>query len=158
MGIHAITNINHMSFTQFAQVSQVVTLYHPSRQTAKTAYNSPLDPFQRGHFTEFQLFRSSEDFSERIQHIQLTPFLFKYIDWLCVYLCLSLSLYIYLYTWIQVYIQTTHSSRQIMHLDLQKKQCTAVGRKVQLFFFMVVLKGRTSAYYIEWTNFCLLDV
>ena len=101
MGIHAITNINHMSFAQFAQVSQVVTLYHPSRQIAKTAYNSPLDPFQRGHFTEFQLFRSSEDFSEKIQHIQLTPFLFRYID--CVYISVSLSLSLSIYI-IYIYI------------------------------------------------------
>ena len=40
-----------------------------------------------------------------------------------------------IYEEIQVYAQTTHSSRQIMHLDLQEKQHTPVGRKVELFFF-----------------------
>ncbi len=42
------------------------------------------------------------------------------------------------------------TSKKTMHCSRQK------GTTV--FWFMVVLKGRTSAYYIEWTNFCLLDV
>ena len=86
MGIHAIS--------QVAQVSQVVTLYHPSRQIAKTAYNSPLDPFKVWGQDDLGHFKGGISKNSNVSEVQKTlvkefsiyKFLFKYID--CVYMSL----------------------------------------------------------------------
>ena len=58
----------------------------------------------------------------------------KYIYRLCVYLCLFLSLFFYIHRSRSIYKQPTPVGRLCI-LTSKKKQGTAVGRKVQLFFF-----------------------
>ena len=82
----------------------------------------------------------------------------KYIYRLCVYLCLFLSLFFYIHRSRSIYKQPTPVGRLCI-LTSKKKQGTAVGRKVQLFFFswwylkvghlLTTSSERISAY---WTS------